>query len=76
MPGSQWEKIGNVIKDRGMFPIFDCAYLGFNSGDIDRDAWAVRYFVEELNLEIAFCLSFAKNMGLHGMAPSLSHCKV
>ncbi|KAL5343908.1 pyridoxal phosphate-dependent transferase [Aspergillus crustosus] len=30
------------------------------------DAWAVRYFVSELGLESAVCLSFAKNMGLYG----------
>ncbi|KDN65705.1 putative aminotransferase class I and II [Colletotrichum sublineola] len=42
------------------------AYLGFNSGSVDDDAWAIRYFVDELGLEAAVCLSFAKNMGLYG----------
>ncbi|KAL4975808.1 pyridoxal phosphate-dependent transferase [Aspergillus desertorum] len=43
----------------------DAAYLGFNSGNYDRDAWAIRYFVNELEVECAVCLSFAKNMGLY-----------
>lgn len=49
-----------------MFPIFDSAYLGFNSGNVDEDAWAIRYFVEELGMEASVCLSFAKSMGLYG----------
>ncbi|KAL3447311.1 pyridoxal phosphate-dependent transferase [Aspergillus insuetus] len=62
----QWKEIGSIVKERRLFPLFDAAYLGFNSGDYDKDAWAVRYFVLELGLEAAICLSFAKNMGLYG----------
>ncbi|KAL6238693.1 hypothetical protein BDW75DRAFT_237138 [Aspergillus navahoensis] len=62
----QWEEIGGIIKARRLFPVFDAAYLGFNSGDYDKDAWAIRYFVIELEVECAVCLSFAKNMGLYG----------
>ncbi|KAL4950447.1 pyridoxal phosphate-dependent transferase [Aspergillus filifer] len=62
----QWEQIGRIIQEKSLFPLFDAAYLGFNSGDYDKDAWAIRYFVNELGLESAICLSFAKNMGLYG----------
>ncbi|KAL4965672.1 pyridoxal phosphate-dependent transferase [Aspergillus stella-maris] len=62
----QWKQIGNIIKEKSLFPLFDAAYLGFNSGDYDNDAWAIRYFVHDLGLESAICLSFAKNMGLYG----------
>ncbi|CZR56836.1 probable aspartate aminotransferase, cytoplasmic [Phialocephala subalpina] len=48
------------------FPIFDSAYLGFNSGSVDEDAWAIKYFVENLELEASIALSFAKIMGLYG----------
>ncbi|CAB1313839.1 unnamed protein product [Coregonus sp. 'balchen'] len=34
-------------------------------GDIDRDAWAVRYFIEQGH-NIVLSQSFAKNMGLYG----------
>ncbi|KAL4943218.1 hypothetical protein BDV06DRAFT_234917 [Aspergillus oleicola] len=62
----QWKEIGSIMRERALFPLFDAAYLGFNSGDYDKDAWAIRYFVHDLNLESAICLSFAKNMGLYG----------
>lgn len=41
------------------------AYQGFASGDIDRDAYAVRYFLKD-NHQMALAQSFAKNMGLYG----------
>ncbi len=41
------------------------AYQGFASGDIDRDAWAVRYFIEQGH-NVLLSQSFAKNMGLYG----------
>lgn len=62
----QWATIGEIMKARGLFPIFDAAYLGFNSGNVSDDAWAIRHFVGELDMEAAICLSFAKNMGLYG----------
>jgi aspartate aminotransferase len=63
----QWRQIGLIIKEKQLFPLFDAAYLGFNSGNIDDDAYAIRYFIDELELEAAVCVSFAKNMGLYGM---------
>jgi aspartate aminotransferase, cytoplasmic len=62
----QWKKIASIIKTNGIFPIFDSAYLGFNSGSVDEDAWSIRHITEELGLEACVCLSFAKNMGLYG----------
>jgi aspartate aminotransferase, mitochondrial len=44
---------------------FDLAYLSFASGDPDKDAWALRYFVNEGH-PIALAQSFAKNFGLYG----------
>lgn len=41
------------------------AYQGFASGSTDRDAFAVRHFVEQGH-QIALAQSFAKNMGLYG----------
>uniref|UniRef100_A0A093V222 Aspartate aminotransferase n=1 Tax=Talaromyces marneffei PM1 TaxID=1077442 RepID=A0A093V222_TALMA len=62
----QWEVIGKIMKERQLFPIFDAAYLGITSSDYAEDAFAIRYFAEELSLEVAVCLSFAKSMGLYG----------
>ncbi|KAJ3546719.1 hypothetical protein NM208_g1871 [Fusarium decemcellulare] len=62
----QWKEIAAVIKENGIYPIIDSAYLGFNSGSYDEDAWAIRYLIEDLGLEVAVGMSFAKNMGLYG----------
>ncbi|CAG2182333.1 unnamed protein product, partial [Oppiella nova] len=43
----QWKEISKVVKQRNLFPFLDMAYQGFATGDIDRDATAVRMFVED-----------------------------
>lgn len=42
-----------------------CSISGFASGDLDADAWAVRYFVEDRKMEIFCSQSFSKNFGLY-----------
>uniref|UniRef100_A0A8C2H2S7 Aspartate aminotransferase n=1 Tax=Cyprinus carpio TaxID=7962 RepID=A0A8C2H2S7_CYPCA len=61
----QWKELSAVIKKRKLLVFFDMAYQGFASGDIDRDAWAVRYFIEQGH-NVLLSQSFAKNMGLYG----------
>ncbi|KAI1361403.1 aminotransferase [Xylaria arbuscula] len=61
----QWKEISQVVKDQGHFSFFDMAYQGFASGDTDKDAFALRYFVEQGH-DICLAQSFAKNMGLYG----------
>ncbi|KAJ5093090.1 hypothetical protein N7456_008951, partial [Penicillium angulare] len=61
----QWERIADIVKERGHFPFFDCAYQGFASGDLEQDAWACRYFIEK-EFECCIAQSFAKNLGLYG----------
>ncbi|GAA6035809.1 hypothetical protein JCM8097_005716 [Rhodosporidiobolus ruineniae] len=61
----QWKEISDVIKEKGHFPLIDNAYLGFASGSVDNDAFALRHFVSEGH-QVMLCQSFAKNMGLYG----------
>lgn len=61
----QWREISDIIKRKKHLAFFDMAYQGFASGDVDRDAYAVRYFVEQGH-EIMLAQSFAKNLGLYG----------
>lgn len=61
----EWKKIAEIVKEGGLFPFFDCAYQGFASGALDKDAWACRYFVEQ-GFECCIAQSFAKNLGLYG----------
>lgn len=49
---------------RFLFPFFDSAYQGFASGDLEKDAWAIRYFVSE-GFELFCAQSFSKNFGLY-----------
>jgi len=62
---NEWELISDAVKKRNLFPFFDMAYQGFASGDIDRDAGALRLFIEQGH-QVALAQSFAKNMGLYG----------
>ncbi|KAI9817919.1 MAG: Aspartate aminotransferase, cytoplasmic [Thelocarpon impressellum] len=68
----QWKEIAQVIRQKRHFPFFDCAYQGFASGDVNRDAWAVRYFVEQ-GFELCIAQSFAKNLGLYGERAGCFH---
>lgn len=60
----QWKAIGELIKAKNHVTVFDSAYQGFASGDLDADAQAVRLFVG-LGLEFFACQSYAKNFGLY-----------
>jgi aspartate aminotransferase, cytoplasmic len=68
----QWKKIAEVISQRKHFPFFDCAYQGFASGDLVKDSWAVRYFVEQ-GFELCIAQSYAKNFGLYGERAGCFH---
>eukprot|EP01059_Diplonema_ambulator_P033027 TRINITY_DN6747_c0_g1_i1.p1 TRINITY_DN6747_c0_g1~~TRINITY_DN6747_c0_g1_i1.p1 ORF type:complete len:433 (+),score=151.45 TRINITY_DN6747_c0_g1_i1:54-1352(+) len=61
----QWKAIAEICADKRHKVIFDSAYQGYCSGDLDADAWAARYF-ESKGMEFAVTMSFSKNMGLYG----------
>ena len=60
----EWRRILAVVKEKKLFPFFDCAYQGFASGDVDEDAWCVRQCVKEGG-ELFVAQSFSKNFGLY-----------
>lgn len=62
----QWKQIAATMKARNLLPFFDSAYQGFASGDLDDDAWSVRYFIEQEFEIIMIAQSYAKNFGLYG----------
>ncbi|KAJ1958642.1 Aspartate aminotransferase, cytoplasmic [Dipsacomyces acuminosporus] len=68
----QWRKIADVMAAKGHFPFFDCAYQGFATGDVTRDAYAIRLFVAR-GFEVLVAESFAKNMGLYGERTGALH---
>ena len=48
----QWKQIADVIEERQHLVFFDSAYQGFASGDAEKDAFALRYFVQERQLPV------------------------
>ncbi|KAL5360159.1 aspartate aminotransferase [Aspergillus floccosus] len=80
---AQWAQLAEVVKRKNLFVVFDSAYQGFATGDVDGDAWAVRYFVEELILTgrpdhpgLCVAQSFSKNFGLYGERVGALHLVV
>ena len=67
----QWKQISDVVKEKEHYPFFDMAYQGFASGDIDKDAFAVRYF-EKQGHDFCLAQSFAKNMVFFSVSTWLS----
>ena len=61
----QWSQIADAMLQKGHYAFFDSAYQGFASGDLDKDAWAVREFAKR-GVPLLICQSFAKNAGLYG----------
>ncbi|CAK9225365.1 unnamed protein product [Sphagnum troendelagicum] len=61
----QWKEISALFKEKNHFALFDMAYQGFASGDTNRDAQAIRIFLDDGH-QVACAQSFAKNMGLYG----------
>ncbi|XP_050432189.1 aspartate aminotransferase, cytoplasmic-like [Adelges cooleyi] len=60
----QWERIADIIQQRHLIPFFDIAYQGFATGNTDKDAWVIRYFVSR-GIELLCAQSFSKNFGLY-----------
>jgi len=69
---AQWREIAELMAAKKHFPFFDCAYQGFASGDLDRDAGAIRFFIEQ-GFELVIAQSFAKNLGLYGERAGAFH---
>ncbi|KAH7084252.1 aspartate aminotransferase [Paraphoma chrysanthemicola] len=72
---TQWKQIAQLCKRKNICVLFDAAYQGFASGDVDADAWAIRHFVQTLILDpdvsvsypgVCVAQSFSKNFGLYG----------
>jgi len=60
----QWQQIANVIRERDLLPLVDCAYQGFGAG-IEEDVAGLRTLCTE-GQELLVCNSFSKNFGLYG----------
>lgn len=61
----QWEVLADMFLEKRLTAVFDSAYQGYASGDLDADAFSVRAFEKAGVLPIV-CQSYAKSMGLYG----------
>ena len=61
----QWHEVAAICKTKGHRVIFDSAYQGYCTGDLEGDAFAARLFEKE-GMEFAITQSYSKNMGLYG----------
>jgi aspartate/tyrosine/aromatic aminotransferase len=61
----QWEALCDLSFAKHFRVIFDSAYQGYASGDLNIDAFAARLFAKK-GLDLIACQSYSKNMGLYG----------
>lgn len=60
----QWKDLAKCIREKKLFPLFDCAYQGFGEG-IKQDVVSINIFCEMLT-ELAVAYSCSKNFGMYG----------
>jgi aromatic-amino-acid transaminase len=60
----QWRQIAKLVRERGLIPFLDTAYMGFAEG-LEADAFSVRLFAADGGpLFVSF--SFSKSLSLYG----------
>lgn len=66
--GEEWDAILKAIARNKHVPLFDSAYQGFASGNLDKDAAPIRNAISSgvFDCPIFICQSFAKNVGMYG----------
>jgi aspartate aminotransferase len=63
----QWKELAEVIIAKNHYAFFDCAYQGFASGDLNNDAWAVRYFADKgipmlvCQVSVVYCMKLQRS---------------
>lgn len=62
----EWKQIKEVVKRRGHLMVFDLAYHGFATGNMEKDLQGFRLFAKDADIPIVACQSFSKNFGLYG----------
>ncbi|XP_077161512.1 putative aspartate aminotransferase, cytoplasmic 2 [Paroedura picta] len=60
----EWEAVAAVMEKKQLFPFFNIENQGLASGNLDKDAWALRHFVGQ-GFELLCAQSFSKTFGLY-----------
>lgn len=64
----EWYIIAQIVARKGLFVFFDATFQGLVSGDVDLDAYPVRY-LEQQGFEFFVAQDFSFNMDLIGERP-------
>jgi len=64
LENSQWEKILEIVRSRGLVPFLDLAYQGF-AESLEADAYAARLFSAAMS-PVFLSSSFSKSFSLYG----------
>ncbi len=76
----QWKQISEVVSERGLLPLIDCAYQGFGDG-LEEDVQGLKLILEKCP-EALITTSCSKNFGLYNerigalsiVAAQAEHC--
>jgi aromatic-amino-acid transaminase len=61
---AQWEKVLQIVRNRGLIPFLDLAYQGFAEG-VEEDAYPARLFAGAMT-PVFLSSSFSKSVSLYG----------
>eukprot|EP00667_Euglena_gracilis_P011304 EG_transcript_11546 len=61
---AQWLELADLVVAKRFCPVFDAAYQGYATGDLEADAFGLRHFVSR-GIRCCVAQSFAKNFGLY-----------
>ena len=67
-----WKEIITLCVQKGHMMLFDTAYQGFATGDVEADVFPIRMAVN-LGHQVMVSQSFAKNLGLYGERTGCLH---
>ncbi|CAD2214594.1 aspartate aminotransferase [Angomonas deanei] len=62
---AQWAELADLFAQKKHYVIFDTAYQGYASGNLDTDAYAPRLFATR-GIYFLAAQSYSKNLGLYG----------
>lgn len=68
---AQWEDLIQIIAERQLLPVIDCAYQGFGEG-LAEDAFAARRISQQIS-ELLVVQSFSKNFSLYNQRVGVVH---
>ncbi|KAJ3428919.1 aspartate aminotransferase [Anaeramoeba flamelloides] len=68
----KWKELAQIFAEKKLHAFFDMAYQGLGSGDLDNDAFALRYFAEN-GVTTSVAESYSKKAGLYGARLGVFH---